>query len=100
MLTFNLIDGKVEIEMPDDDPDAFAVWLNIIHLRFRRVPVKMSIPLLSSFVMLIDKLLVQLEPIEERYDAWLNEFEKQLLSPEAMDAPTLVQAISIAWASR
>ncbi|TGO35161.1 hypothetical protein BHYA_0168g00170 [Botrytis hyacinthi] len=39
--------GKVEIKLPDDDPDAFAIVANVIHHRNKMVPEKISF---QSFV--------------------------------------------------
>ncbi|QSZ36636.1 hypothetical protein DSL72_006517 [Monilinia vaccinii-corymbosi] len=39
-----LIKGKVEIELPDDDPVAFAIGANVIHHRNKMVPVELDTP--------------------------------------------------------
>lgn len=45
----------LEIPLPDDDPDALLILLNIIHGHLRRVPRKISVPMLTAISVLVDK---------------------------------------------
>lgn len=46
--------GSMELKMPDTDPDALLIILNIIHLRRRSVPSSMSLELLTELAVLTD----------------------------------------------
>lgn len=47
--------GKVEIPLPDDDPDAFTILLDIIHSRTNQVPRQVDLGLLTKLSILVDK---------------------------------------------
>ncbi|KAK8188431.1 uncharacterized protein BKA78DRAFT_355147 [Phyllosticta capitalensis] len=47
--------GHREIELPDDDPEALAIILNIAHLRFNSVPKTIEFSLLKKVTILTDK---------------------------------------------
>ncbi|KAK8232572.1 hypothetical protein HDK77DRAFT_498648 [Phyllosticta capitalensis] len=47
--------GDWEIELPEDDPAALAVLLNIVHLRFDLVPDELGFALLLQITVLTDK---------------------------------------------
>ncbi|ESZ92956.1 hypothetical protein SBOR_6675 [Sclerotinia borealis F-4128] len=50
-----LAQGKVEIELPDDDPVALAIVLNVIHHINKLVPEEIALPLLTEVAILTDK---------------------------------------------
>ncbi|KAF7954362.1 hypothetical protein EAE96_005486 [Botrytis aclada] len=47
--------GKVEIKLPDDDPDAFAIIANVIHHRNKIVPENISFHLFLKVAILTEK---------------------------------------------
>ena len=47
--------GMVEVPLPDDDPTAFTILLDIIHGRGSRVPRKLNLTLLTDIAVLVDK---------------------------------------------
>ncbi|EFR04839.1 hypothetical protein MGYG_07842 [Nannizzia gypsea CBS 118893] len=47
--------GSVEIPLPDDDPDAFLIVLNIIHGHLRQVPLQVDLQMLTQLAILVDK---------------------------------------------
>ena len=49
------VTGTLEKELPDDDPKAFEIILNIIHGHVKKVPLKADIKLLTQICVLIDK---------------------------------------------
>jgi hypothetical protein len=63
--------GKAEISLPDDDPDAFAILLNIIHGRTRQVPRDVDLDLLSRISTLVDKYQLH-EVVEIMSDRWIS----------------------------
>lgn len=47
--------GKVEILLPDDEPDVFTILLNIIHGRTKKVPRRIDLVSLTKLSILVDK---------------------------------------------
>ena len=47
--------GNLEIDLPDDDPVALSLLLNIIHSRSKRVPCQIEMDDLCRVAVLIDK---------------------------------------------
>lgn len=48
-------DGRTELLFPDDNGPAFLVLLNIMHGKFRSVPRKVTISMLTELAILVDK---------------------------------------------
>ncbi|KAH6713229.1 hypothetical protein DL95DRAFT_74558 [Leptodontidium sp. 2 PMI_412] len=51
-------EGSVEDPLPDDDPRAMKILLDIVHGRNRRVPRKVSLRILTAIAVLADKYLM------------------------------------------
>ncbi|CAD6444518.1 9e92c67b-038d-4675-a036-19ccf4c8f26d [Sclerotinia trifoliorum] len=85
--------GKVEISLPDDDPDAFAILMCIIHGRTRSVPREIDLDLLSRISTLVDKYQLH-EVVEIMSDRWISQLESEL--PEEL-TDDLLPWLSIAW---
>jgi hypothetical protein len=62
--------GKVEVSLPDDDPDAFSIILNIIHGLTRKVPREVGLEMLTLIAVLVDKYQLQ-EVVEVFSDMWV-----------------------------
>lgn len=64
--------GKAEIILPDDDPDAFTILLDIIHGRTRKVPRRFDdlIPL-TDLAVLVDKYQL-LEAVDFFSTTWIG----------------------------
>jgi hypothetical protein len=54
----DLAKGTAEVPLPDDDPTAFQILLDIIHHRFRRVPKKLDLNTAMEIAILVDKYQV------------------------------------------
>ncbi len=63
--------GKVEVPLPEDNPTAFEVVLNIIHGRNKLVPRVLSLELLTSVSLLVDKYQMA-EAVECFSDTWIR----------------------------
>jgi hypothetical protein len=63
--------GKVEVPLPEDDPAAFEVVLNAIHGRNKLVPRILSLKLLASISLVVDKYQIA-EAVEPFSDSWIN----------------------------
>ncbi|KAK2736672.1 hypothetical protein FQN57_000609 [Myotisia sp. PD_48] len=50
-----LATGQVNVPLPDDDPDAFLILLNIIHGHLRQVPLDVDLAMLTQLAILVDK---------------------------------------------
>lgn len=52
--------GTLELPLPDDDPDALLILLNIIHGRTREIPRQVDLRLLTRIAILVDKYQLQM----------------------------------------
>ncbi|TGO58805.1 hypothetical protein BCON_0051g00450 [Botryotinia convoluta] len=85
--------GKIEISLPDDDPDAFAILMCIIHGRTRNVPRQIDLDLLSRISTLVDKYQLH-EVVEIMSGRWISLLEAEL--PEEF-TDDLLPWLSISW---
>ncbi|KAF7908519.1 uncharacterized protein EAF01_004274 [Botrytis porri] len=85
--------GKIEIALPDDDPDAFAILMCIIHGRTRNVPREIDLDLLSRISTLVDKYQLH-EVVEIMSDRWISLLEAEL--PEEF-TDDFLPWLSISW---
>lgn len=69
--------GKVDIQLPEDDPVVFTIILDIIHGRGKRVPRVVPLPLLSRIAAAVDKYQLQ-EPGAVFADTWLSEAVEEI----------------------
>ncbi|CZR60537.1 uncharacterized protein PAC_10433 [Phialocephala subalpina] len=76
-------EGSVDIELPDDDPDAFIVLLNLVHGHTRMVPRKTTLFILTQIAVLINKYHM-LEVAEFFSDMWIRRLSKRGL-PDRYD---------------
>lgn len=63
--------GHVEVPLPDDDPTALTIILNISHLRVRKVPRTVKQSTLAQIACLVDKYCFH-EAVETFSDGWVN----------------------------
>lgn len=87
--------GKVQVPLPDDDPAALAIILNIVHGHNRRVPRRVSLELLTNITILVDKYQM-VEAVEFFAETWMEGLKKVI--PTNYGSRTDVHRwISIAW---
>jgi len=92
--------GKVEVSLPDDDPVAFIVLLNIIHGRTREVPRTIELKLLASISILVDKYQMQ-EVVEMYSDTWIEDLKGSIPTDYSESAATTIMTwLGIAWVFR
>lgn len=63
--------GQASIPLPDDNPDALKVILNIIHFRTRQVPKTVTLNMSTHLSILVDKYQV-LEAVETYINMWVQ----------------------------
>lgn len=85
--------GYVEIPMPETDPTAFLILLNIIHGRIKKVPRKVDLFLLTEIAVLVDRYEL-LEITELWSDQWLRDLEESV--PVTLDED-LLPWMCISW---
>ncbi|KAF7945758.1 uncharacterized protein EAE97_004796 [Botrytis byssoidea] len=85
--------GKLEVPLPDDNPTAMKILINIIHGRMSMVPLKIALELFCQIAILVDKYqcreIVQLLP-----PVWKNEFSHTFSQGQWVD---IVHWVCIAW---
>lgn len=72
--------GRATIAL-GDDPDTFAILLNIIHGRTRQVPRQVSLDLLSRLAVLIN-YYAMLESVELFSDTWIENLKREGMPTE------------------
>lgn len=90
------INGTVEISLPEDDPKAFEVLLNIIHGKLSKVPRQIDIELFTSIIVLIDKYQFQ-EATSFFSDHWFDDLKSTI--PDTMDQ-TVLPWLCVCWVLR
>ncbi|KUJ15812.1 uncharacterized protein LY89DRAFT_96922 [Mollisia scopiformis] len=86
-------EGQMELDLPDDDPAAFEILLNIIHGHVRKVPDKITLEMLIKLSVLVDKYQV-LEVTELHVRSWMP---KLRLSLPTEFSPSVICLMSISW---
>jgi hypothetical protein len=87
-----LFTGRVEVPLPDDDPVAFAILMDIIHGKYG-VPRIVSLTMLGALALLVDKY--QLQKAVSRYSGhWIDGVKRDI--PQAI-CPDLFHWLSISW---
>ncbi|KAK8207565.1 hypothetical protein IWZ01DRAFT_370805 [Phyllosticta capitalensis] len=84
--------GERKIDLPDDDPVALAILLNIAHLRFDLVPSPISFSLLLKVTVLTDKYDMT-RVIRPWATSWIDGLGSQL----SVTSPGYEEWLWIAW---
>ena len=85
--------GYLELPLPDDDPVAFSILLDVIHGHTRKVPRKIDFELLIQISILVDKYQLQ-EVVEVFSDGWIQALDQKV--PESLTAD-LIHWLCIFW---
>ncbi|TGO50523.1 hypothetical protein BOTNAR_0389g00010 [Botryotinia narcissicola] len=85
--------GKLEVPLPDDNPTAMKILINIIHGRMSMVPLKVALELFCQIAIVVDKYqcreVVQLLP-----PVWKNELSHTFSHGQWVD---IAHWVCIAW---
>ena len=68
--------GIVDIPLPDDDPFAITILLNVIHGRSSRIPLRVSLERLTQIAILVDKYRTE-ESIEIMAHVWTENLRSE-----------------------
>ena len=85
--------GYLELPLPDDDPVAFTILLDVIHGHTRKVPRKINFELLIQISILVDKYQLQ-EVVEVFSDGWVEDLGQEV--PASLTAD-LIHWLCIFW---
>ncbi|KAL9107186.1 MAG: hypothetical protein Q9227_007886 [Pyrenula ochraceoflavens] len=91
--------GSVTCPLPDDNPDAFLIVLNIIHLRKYRIPEVISFEDLVHVGVLVDKYELH-EAVEDCARAWISRLQDQAPRRPEQFGPNVVKWIFVSWVFR
>jgi BTB/POZ domain len=80
--------GKVKVELPDDDPAALRILLDIIHGRVRQVPRQVNLRIMTELSVLVDKYQM-LEVVELCVELWMSTLKSSV--------PMFFTADLLAW---
>ncbi|QSZ33629.1 hypothetical protein DSL72_005197 [Monilinia vaccinii-corymbosi] len=89
--------GEVEIPLPDDDPDAMRILVDIVHCHHKDVPRKVKLGLLTHLAVLVDKYRLH-EAVQIYSDMWISHAKKKFPSSMAEDGVEIcLQWLCISW---
>lgn len=88
--------GSLDLPLPDDDPDAFTILLNVIHGRSSDVPQKVGLSLMIEIAILVDKYQL-LEAVGLCSDRWIGPLESDFIPDDDED---MIAWLSIFWVFR
>jgi hypothetical protein len=80
--------GKAKVELPDDDPAALRILLDIIHGRVRQVPRQVNLKIMTELSVIVDKYQM-LEVVELYVELWMSTLKSSV--------PTFFTADLLAW---
>ena len=85
--------GHAILSLPDDNPAATLILMNLIHGKIRKVPLKVDVGMLSQLAILVDKYeLLEITEIIQTF--WFKELEQSI--PQELDE-ALFPWIGISW---
>ena len=85
--------GHAEILLPDDDPQASIILLNIIHGRPKKVPRRIDLLLLQKLAILVDKYQMQ-EVVAVFSEIWIGILKDTIPKASTTD---LLSWVCISW---
>jgi BTB/POZ domain len=89
--------GTAEISLPDDDPQAMQILLNIIHGHTRKVPREIKFDTLTQISILIDKYCLH-EVVEVFTDIWFDKLKCEI--PEWFSEEKSMPWLCVSWVLR
>jgi hypothetical protein len=88
--------GKVQVPLPNDDPTALAIVLDIIHGHNRRVPREVDLELLTEISILADKYQM-VEAVEFFAESWIEGLKSSIPEDYSTEKRDVHRWIGISW---
>ncbi|KAI4950389.1 hypothetical protein J4E91_004271 [Alternaria rosae] len=88
-------DGFYHVNTTDWDPEAFAIMLNVLHLRIRKVSKSLSLELLAKVAMLVDYYRCW-EAFDLIADVWIKDLRKKHPVPKTYGRKLMLWML-ISW---
>lgn len=85
--------GQVKVPLPDDDPAALKILLDIVHGRVRQVPREVNLKVMTDLSVLVDKYQM-LEVVELYAEIWMSTLK---YSVPIFFTADLLPWLSISW---
>ena len=86
--------GKVEVPLPDDDPVAFALLMDIVHGTKARAPPQMDTLFLTTLAILVDKYRLQ-QYVVTSSDMWVDSLRDEI--PKTLTPDLLHWLCMVVW---
>ncbi|KAF7854467.1 uncharacterized protein EAF02_011642 [Botrytis sinoallii] len=83
--------GKLELPLPDDDPAAMKILIDMIHGRMKLIPAKINLELFTQLAILVDKYRCA-EVVCPYHDIWKNTVQDWAFTSEDM-----TRWLCVAW---
>lgn len=90
--------GSVVLSLPDENPDAMIILMNIIHLRSREVPRILSYTRLAQVAVIVDRREM-LDAVSFHSSTWIEHLVKKGSVPTKY-GPAVIQWLFISWVFR
>ena len=87
------LSGELKLPLPEDDPIALVILLDVIHGRLKRVPRQLDLGLLTKVSILVDKYQLH-EAVELIAEVWIDSLKTSIPRSYSQD---LVPWICITW---
>lgn len=87
-----LFTGRVEVPLPEDDPVAFALLMDIVHGK-NGVPRHLSLSMLTSLSLLVDKYQLQ-KVVSKHSNQWIEAIRRDI--PQVI-TPDIFHWLTISW---
>lgn len=91
------IEGKVEIELPDDDADVFELLMNAVHNQTKRIPREIDLGSLTKLSIIVDKYRMK-ECLELVLDMWMPLLRPSLPKTSGPEGPDRMSHV-LSWLS-
>lgn len=92
-------EGKLVLDLEDDDPEAFTILLNAIHGRTREMPEKIDLKMLTQLSILADKYQI-LDAVRHYVSQWTRAILKNIETSPNTAASAILTSLTMCWVMR
>lgn len=93
------IEGNFVLPLPDEDPDAMVILLNIIHGLSKKVPRRVDLKMLSKLAVVVNYRKMQ-EAVELWSDTWIENLKRDKSLPNSYMPERRLPWLFIFWVFR